>query len=285
MTLRESRSRAPVYVQGVRIPGASTATTARARARRGVNDAPAAAPVDGEGAGPPPSNPEPRTTNERALPPGKAGKQGTRIVAYARVSTDKQASEGVSLEAQTAKFAAYAVAHDVELVGVQSDALSGKNTSRAGLQRALAMLERGEADGLLVAKLDRLTRSVRDMGDLLETYFDDRYKLFSVADCIDTRSAGGRFMLNVITSVAQWERETIGERTRDGLAHVRAMGGGTPRLEGEAVERIVELEAEGLSLGAIARRLTEEGVETLKGGKWAKETVRKVLARVHGAQK
>jgi site-specific DNA recombinase len=201
-------------------------------------------------------------------------------VGYARVSTDKQASEGISLDAQAAKYRAYAIAHDVELVALEHDALSGKDTNRPGLLRALRMLERGEADGLLVAKLDRLTRDVGDFDDLLEEYFKRRFKLLSVADSIDTRTAAGRFFLHIQIGMAQWERETIGERTTDALAHKRATGGGTPRIEGDAAARILALHADGLSFRAIAKRLTDEGIPTRKRGKWAGETVRRVLARL-----
>jgi site-specific DNA recombinase len=211
---------------------------------------------------------------------GKAVKPAfpARIVAYARVSTKDQ-----DLGTQTAKFQAYALAHDVELVGVESDKLSGKNTDRPGFQRALAMLEQGRADGLLIAKLDRLTRDVGDFDDLLERYFRGRFGLLSVADSIDTRTASGRFFLHIQIGMAQWERETIAERTKDGLAHKRATGGGTPRLEGAAVARILELAAAGHSLREIAEQLATENVPTLKGGKWAKETVRKVLERTKRA--
>lgn len=203
-------------------------------------------------------------------------------MAYARVSTEDQAEHGVSLAAQTERFRAYAVAHELELVGIESDALSGKTTERPGLRRALARLGAG-ADGLLVAKLDRLTRSVKDLGYLLEEYFAGRFVLLSVADSIDTRSAGGRLVLNIMASVAQWEREAISERTKSSLAHLRATGGGVPRVEGEAAEKIGELRAEGLSLRAIAAQLTADGVPTLNGGRWGPEVVRKVLARAHAA--
>jgi DNA invertase Pin-like site-specific DNA recombinase len=198
------------------------------------------------------------------------------LVAYARVSTEKQE---ISLEAQAAKFEAYGLAQEAAIVAVESDELSGKNTSREGLQRALAMLERGEADGLLVTKLDRLTRSTRDGEELVEKYFVGRFVLLSVSDPVDTRTAVGRFVLRLMISLGQLERETTVERTKDALAHLRATGKGTPRLEGAAIARARELQAEGLSLRAIAARLTEEGVPTLKGGKWAAETVRKVLVR------
>jgi site-specific DNA recombinase len=217
--------------------------------------------------------------------------KATRVVGYVRVSTEGQAEEGVSLEAQEAKLRAYAVATDLTLVTVVVDAgASAKSLARPELQRALAMLEQGEADGLLVAKLDRLTRSVRDLGTLLERYFSGRFSLLSVGDSIDTRSAAGRLVLNVLCSVAQWEREAIGERTREALAHLKAQGVrlGAPPLgadEGElaTVERIRALSAEGKSLRAIAETLSTEGHRTKKGGRWQAETVRKVLARLPAA--
>jgi site-specific DNA recombinase len=204
----------------------------------------------------------------------------TRFVGYVRVSTKKQAEEGVSLDAQEVKLRAYVLALDLELVAIESDRQTAKNTDRAGLQRALAMLEDGKADGLLIPKLDRLTRKVADLGVLIERYFESRFVLLSMGDSIDTRTAGGRLVLNVIASVSQWEREVISERTKDALAHLRAIGGGTPRLEGPALARIAELHGEGLALRDIAETLTEEGVATLKGGKWGPSTVSKVLARI-----
>ena len=145
----------------------------------------------------------------------------TRAIAYLRVSTDKQADEGVSLEAQRAKLEAYASLYDLDLVAVEVDAgVSAKSLDRPALGRALAMLRAGRADALLVVKLDRLTRSVRDLGELLDGYFGPEKKaaLLSVADQIDTRTAAGRMVLNILTSVAQWEREAIGERTQMALA-------------------------------------------------------------------
>ncbi len=115
----------------------------------------------------------------------------TRTVAYLRVSTDKQAEHGVSLAAQEEKVRAYASLYDLDLVDVVVDAgASAKTLDREGLNRALAMLDGGDADALLVVKLDRLTRSVRDLGDLVERYFaNDRAALLSVSEQIDTRSA------------------------------------------------------------------------------------------------
>lgn len=210
--------------------------------------------------------------------PGKSARR--RVVGYIRVSTEEQAEHGASLGAQEARLRAYATAMDLELVSIERDeGLSAKSLARPGLQRALARLEAGEADGILLVKLDRLTRSLRDLLDLVDRYFRDRFALLSMSDSIDTSNANGRLLLWLLGVIAQWEREIIAERTKDALTHLRATGGGTPRVEGPALERILELAREKLSNAAIAARLTAEGIPTRKGGTWAKETVRKVLAR------
>ena len=137
----------------------------------------------------------------------------TRTIAYLRVSTEKQADKGVSLDAQRAKVAAYAELYDLMLVETIVDAgESAKSLDRPGLQRALAMLKEGHAEALLVVKLDRLTRSVVDLGTLVDRYFaPGKAALLSVGEQIDTRSAAGRLVLNVLASVSQLEREAIGE--------------------------------------------------------------------------
>src|SRR5215471_1967746 len=150
----------------------------------------------------------------------------TRAVAYLRVSTEKQADKGVSLEAQAANVRAYAQLYELELVDVVVDAgASAKTLDRPGLQKALEMLRTGQAEAFLVAKLDRLTRSVVHLGQLVEDFFaDGKWALLSVGEQIDTRSAAGRLVLNVLASVSQWEREAIGERTAAAMQHKASLG-------------------------------------------------------------
>ncbi len=225
-----------------------------------------------------------------------------RVVGYVRVSTEGQADGGVSLPAQVARLSAYAAAMDLELVEIVSDpGVSARTLKRPGLARALGMLDAGRAEALLVTKLDRLTRSVRDLGDLVERYFASRFSLLSVSDSIDTRTAAGRLVLNVLMSVAQWEREAGVERTREALAQVRTevpLGGealGWRRVASEdpddrcivvpveaeldIVQRIRALRGQRFSMRQIAATLHDEGYPTKRGGTWAGETVRKVLAR------
>lgn len=222
----------------------------------------------------------------------------TRAVAYLRVSTEKQADHGVSLEAQRAKVDAYAALYDLDLVEVIVDsAVSAKTLDRPGLSRALRMLRKGgEADALLVVKLDRLTRSVSDLGLLVEEHFQ-RAALLSVSEQIDTRTAGGRLVLNVLASVSQWEREKIGERTSEAMAHKAKKGervGAVPygyrlhedgiRLVEEPAEQAVIREAQslreaGLSLRGVASMLDRRGFRARAGSVFDAQQVRRMLAR------
>ncbi len=206
-----------------------------------------------------------------------------KVIAYTRVSTEEQATQGVSLAAQEAKLRAYADLYGHDLVGVIVDAgQSAKTMNRPGLQQALAALKTGQAEGILVMKLDRLTRSVRDLGELLETYFQTA-ALLSVQEQCDTSTAAGRLVLNLLTSVAQWERESTGERTKSALQHKKAQGVqlGAPALKDKAtIARAVALKADGLTLRQVAEALTAEGFQTLKGGRWEAMTVKRLLARV-----
>ncbi len=223
----------------------------------------------------------------------------TRTVAYIRVSTEKQAEHGVSLEAQRAKVEAYAGLYDLELTAVLVDAgVSAKTLDRPALSEALALLDSGAADALLVVKLDRLTRSVKDLGVLVERYFarSSGPALMSVSEQIDTRSAAGRLVLNVLASVAQWEREATGERTSAALAHKKSLGeftgGRTPYgftvgadgvtlAEVDAEQRVIaevkELRAAGLSLRAIGAALEEHGLLTRNGRSWAPTQIKRIL--------
>lgn len=218
-----------------------------------------------------------------------------KAIGYVRVSTEEQASQGVSLEAQTEKVKAYASLYDIELVEIITDAgVSAKTIDRPGLNKALAMLEAGEAEALVIVKLDRLTRSVRDLDYLLEKYFADKFSLMSVSEQVDTRTASGRLVLNVLMSVAQWERETIGERTSQALQHKKAQGehiGGVgfgyqvtgkklaQSKDHETVVAIVEMRGQGMTLMAIADKLNAEGIKTARGGKWYPKTVSNIIER------
>ena len=225
-----------------------------------------------------------------------------RLIGYVRVSSEEQAQSGLSLENQKAKLQAYCDLYGHELVEVVTDAgFSGKSLSRPGIQAALESLSRSEVDGLVIHKLDRLSRNVSDMGSLVTKYFSEKAgkALLSVIDQIDTTTASGRLVLNVLTSVAQWEREECGERTAlalDSRARRGEIKGGAAPLgkqwneakkheeneqEARAVKLIRELRETGLSMRAIVEELNSRGVPVArKGNKWHLTTVHRVLSRV-----
>jgi DNA invertase Pin-like site-specific DNA recombinase len=220
-----------------------------------------------------------------------------KAVGYVRVSTDEQANSGLSLTYQREKINAYCVATDLELVTVIEDAgKSAKNMNRNGLQTALEMIRRGEVEALVILKLDRLTRSVKDLGTIIEFFAHDRRALVSVQDSINTTTAAGRLVLNVLGSVAQWEREAIGERVKAAWTVKRGKGekcgkeipfgyrlgddGKTLILhakEQEAVKTMLRLRARGLSLRKIGEELSRRGIETKNGGQWHAQTIKQIL--------
>ena len=206
-----------------------------------------------------------------------------KVVGYVRVSTEEQATQGVSLQAQEAKLRQYCDLYGHDLAEVVIDAgQSAKTLNRPGLAKVLASLEAGEVEGVVILKLDRLTRSVRDLGHLLETYFQ-KNALLSVMEQTDTSTAGGRLVLNLLISVSQWEREVIGERTSAALQHKKSMGVklGAPAFNNqEAIDRMKALRAQGFNLRAVAAALTAEGHKTQKGRPWQAMTVKQILDRV-----
>ncbi|MCC6809176.1 MAG: recombinase family protein [Deltaproteobacteria bacterium] len=156
----------------------------------------------------------------------KTNKNGPALIAYIRVSTDEQARGGVSLAAQRTRIAAYARAMGHDLVGFEEDTVSGKVApmKRPGLCRALARVRSGEATGLVVFKLDRLSRSTRDILDLADEAKRRGWQLLSMSEQLDTSNACGQFVLTIFGALAEMERKQIGERTRVGMAEVARQG-------------------------------------------------------------
>lgn len=219
-----------------------------------------------------------------------------KAIGYVRVSTDKQADFGVSLEAQTAKVQAMAVVQGVELVDVIVDAgASAKSLDRPGMNRLLSLVEAGAVQVVIIAKLDRLTRSVGDLAELLKRFDKRKVSLVSVADSLDTGTAAGRLVINIMVSVSQWEREAIGERTRDAMSHMKASGERTGNIpfgyrladdgkhlvsdpaEQGIIGRVQELRAAGYSLREISNELNRQGFTTRRGSAWRHEYVQGVL--------
>lgn len=207
-----------------------------------------------------------------------------RLIGYTRVSTDEQAREGYSLDAQREVLTAEAERNGDELVRIESDAgFSGKDLRRPGITRALRAIAEGEADGLVCTKLDRLTRSVIDTQELAE-WFDRNALTLKVLDVhMDTSTASGKMMLTMMGAMAQMFRETIADNTRAAFRSPTSIPAANlarsrPRVPDDVAALIHELDGEGLGLSAIAHRLNAEQIPTARGGvKWHPSTVRSVL--------
>ena len=225
-------------------------------------------------------------------------------IGYVRVSTQEQVTEGVSLDAQRDKLRAYCKFNGIKLIDIKADeGISGGTLERPGLQAALAILRRGTANTLVVVKLDRLSRSLRDVCTLVEDYFgNERYHLLSLCGMANTHSAAGRMVLMNLANYAQFEREMISERTRDALRHMKAQGvrlGRAPygyslsdeldangrRLlvpipdEQEVIQKIKRLRAEGLSFAKIAQRLNAVQTPARRNGTWRVNRICIILHR------
>jgi site-specific DNA recombinase len=204
------------------------------------------------------------------------------------------------LEAQTEKVRAMAVVQGARLLDVIVDAgESAKSLHRPGMARLMAMVEDKAVDVVIIAKLDRLTRSVADLAELLKRFERRGVSLVSVADALDTRSAAGRLVLNIMVSVSQWEREAIGERTKDAMRHKRQTGqrvGTLPfgyrvaidgvRLEEDPREQEIlrqmrSLRLRGRSTRQIAAELNRCGFATRRGTAWRFQYVAQGLRAVN----
>jgi DNA invertase Pin-like site-specific DNA recombinase len=207
-----------------------------------------------------------------------------KLIGYTRVSTTEQANSGLGIEAQNRDIRAEVDRRGWLLAGVESDTASGRSTRlRPGLASALAAVDAREADGLIVAKLDRLSRSVLDFAQLVCRAQADGWNLIVLDLGLDLSSPQGRFTAHVLCACAELERELISRRTKDALAAARARGihtGMTSKVSSETVSVIRAERANGATLTAIADQLNTTGTATPTGsGKWHPSSVRAVLNR------
>jgi site-specific DNA recombinase len=218
-----------------------------------------------------------------------------RAAVYVRCSTQHQAETGNSLSSQETYLRAFAAAKSWRIVKVfRENGFSAKNTERPALQELLAAVKAGKIDAVAIYKLDRLTRSVRDLCDLVVFLKKYHVELVSLTESLDTSTASGMLLVNILGSIAQWEREIISARTRAALQRKREHGqiyGPTPlgfrrkgnRLLPDAkrlavVEDIFAMRKSGKTLQAIANSLMSQRIAAPRGGRvWGPETVRIVL--------
>ena len=220
-----------------------------------------------------------------------------KAIGYIRVSTDGQATDGVSLEAQRSKIAAWCELNDYELVSVYCDSgVSGKRAAnREDFQAAMAeSCEIGAA--FIVYSLSRFARNTRETLEYAERLEKAGSDLVSLSERIDTTTAAGTMVFRMLAVLAEFERDQVSERTRAAMAHKKSKGervsgripfGKTLAADGvnltdnpdeiAAIELMGQLRADGWTLQAICNELTDRNVATRTGGLWRPSTVAQLL--------
>lgn len=205
-----------------------------------------------------------------------------RYVAYLRVSTEKQGKSGLGLAAQHSLIERFLSDGD-EVIAEYVEVQSGKNDERAELWKAINHAKRNGAK-LLIAKLDRFSRKVSFIASIMEQ---------GIGLVVAEMPHASDFQLHIFAALAQEERRLISERTRNALAEAKKRGiqlGKNGRVLAErnrkaADERaralrpiIMPMVEQGLSLGAIARRLNDMGIPTARGKLFRAEQVRLIFS-------
>lgn len=203
-----------------------------------------------------------------------------RVIGYMRVSTEEQGDSGAGLEAQETVIRNEVERRGWDLVDLRHDVASGKSLrKRDALGETMRHLAAGQADVLVVAKLDRLSRSVMDFAAIMETAKEGGWSIRVIDMDVDMTTSMGELVANIMISLAQWERRVIGERTKAALAAVRARGTRVGRKSGvgdDTLRLIRLLRDAGNSWQGIANALNAEGVPTGQGGRWHGATVRRL---------
>jgi DNA invertase Pin-like site-specific DNA recombinase len=200
------------------------------------------------------------------------------------VSTSEQASSGAGLQAQRHAIIAECERRGWHLLETIEDAgYSARDLRRPGIQEALRALEDPKASVLVVAKLDRLSRSMLDFSKLMAKATREHWALVALDVAVDTSTPSGEAMANMVATFSQFERRLISQRTKEALAVKKASGvrlGRPPTMPESVVRRIQRQRARGDSLRKIADDLNGDQVPTAQGGaRWYAATVRHVLLR------
>lgn len=208
-----------------------------------------------------------------------------KVVGYLRVSTEEQGESRLGLEAQRHVIAEAAQSRAWEVEWIEDAGFSGATLKRPGMQRVLDLLERRLVEAVVVAKMDRLSRSVIDFARFLKRADQMGWGVILLDLNVDTTSPTGRFMATVMSAIAEWERDTIAARTKAALAAKKREGvklGRPPSVPDDVVGRIWALRHQaGWTLQKISDSLNEDQVPTGQGGRiWYPGTVRRLLLRI-----
>jgi DNA invertase Pin-like site-specific DNA recombinase len=213
--------------------------------------------------------PEPEPAPQAIVTP--VPQETVRAVGYTSVAAAAEAG-GQELEDQRRAIERSCEGPAFELIEIVADRepKDGKALDRPGLSHVINRIAAGDASCLVVSGLERLSRSVAELGTLMRWLERNDVRLIAVELGLDTSTSGGRVTARALASVGEWERDRLAERTRTGLAAARAkrhVASGWSEADWTALrKRIAAMRADGMTLQAIADTLNEEGVPTQRGG-------------------
>lgn len=224
-----------------------------------------------------------------------------RTVGYTRVSSQDQADNGISLDNQRAKIQAYCDLKDLDLIEIIEDAgVSAKNLKRPGVKKVLEMAHKKKVKAVVVYKLDRMFRSTLDALETTKQFDKKGVAFHSITESIDTRSAMGKFFFTLLSSVAELERNVVGERTKAALQYKKSLGektGGnvpygkdvtdtghlvTNQTEQKVITTVLRFRKRGMNYSKIARKLNKGGYPTKTGKQWHAQQVKNVVIYYKG---
>lgn len=223
-----------------------------------------------------------------------------KAIGYARVSTSRQANEGVSLDVQREKITAYCTYKGFALVDFCHEGVSGSgDVRRVEFEKVINNIENGTVNAIIIYSLSRFTRSTRELLEFVEKYvLTGKVELHSVVENLDTSSPTGRFMLKVMGAMNELEREQIIERTQAALDHKRSkgekLGGYVPygfdvnifgvlninNTEQDTINLMRSMYNSNYSFNSIATELNNQGIPSKQGKSWDHKTVSRILRRV-----
>ena len=253
-------------------------------------------------------------TRRRRRNGGSDQARAPRLIGYCRVSSDEQARNGVSLADQAERIEAHAKASGYQLLSIESDrGVSGYKAPerRPAMKRALAAVKAGEADGIVAIALDRLSRNALEFMKLVDESDKQGWRLISMDLNLDTGTATGKLVANVLASVAQLYRDQISERTQGALDHIAREGrprsrdlpfgwrtasgkaktekGDRARIvkhpeEQRTLAKMLRMDKKGDGPQKIANALNEAGIRTRNGKRWYRQLVHQTLASYEARQ-
>ncbi len=221
-------------------------------------------------------------------------------IGYVRVSTIDQADHGVSIEDQADKIRMYVQLNDLYLQEIIIDAgKSGKNMKREGVQKVIDMTQSRDVQHLIVYRLDRLSRSVKDTLNFIDALDKSKVEFHSITDKIDTTTAFGKYFFHNMAAINQLQRDLISENTKSSLSHKKKNGKRAGQVpygwqieiengrqtdnlqmcdeEQEVIKAIQSYRRNNYSYQRIADQLNVNGIQTRKGTKWQKQYIHNIL--------